>query len=187
MIRRNGSRISVCIHLGANLVQTKIATTPSTAPSHGESHAISSAPTTAAVNNLVPKPSLNAPLFTSNLEAALVSMIPRPTNKLIKNQRERKSSARTCRLKGLSEVRSSKAQPAVIAKVAVNSRPLDLTQFTASVSCMPAPWAGPPRRPSGGACLPRRPRSCPRTIRRGCCPRRRGCAWPDGRGRSGRG
>ena len=43
-----------------------------------------------------------------------------------------------------------------------------------------------PRR-AGASCLPHRPRNCLRTIRRGCRPRRRGCGWRAGRGRSGRG
>ena len=41
------------------------------------------------------------------------------------------------------------------------------------------------RAPADGA--PRTPGSCPRTSGPGCRPRRPGCAWPGGRGTSGRG
>jgi hypothetical protein len=47
--------------------------------------------------------------------------------------------------------------------------------------------AGPPRDRGAAFCLPHRLRNCLRTIRHGCRPRRRGCGWRGGRGRSGRG
>ena len=59
-------------------------------------------------------------------------------------------------------------------------------------ACGTSPGAGG-RRPRRAArpCSPRRRRSCPRTSTRprgsSRCPRRRGCAWPPGRGTTGRG
>ena len=60
-------------------------------------------------------------------------------------------------------------------------------RISASASCRPAGSGDRPHRPGGGACLPRSFRNCPRTIRHGCRPRTRGCAWRGDRGRSGRG
>ena len=79
------------------------------------------------------------------------------------------------------EMREFGPQPALTVDTACRRPP------SASASCRSSGAAGPPPGPAAASCPPHRLRNCLRTIRRGCRPRRRGCGWRGGRGRSGRG
>ena len=72
-------------------------------------------------------------------------------------------------------------------KPALPGKSAHVPSLSARTSCIECAWGSSNRYRGGASCPLHRPRNCPRTTRHGCRPRRRGYAWPSGRGRSGHG